>query len=522
MPYKIVNNCVHKENSDGSTGKSMGCHSSKSEAEAQMRALYASENKEKPMTDEVETKDLDKRNPENEANAEKEKPQDAEKMRYWTSAKDFQEYEAQEQARETAHEISETAQAVSIFAENIIYSDEEDKPGKISTMLDQAKTRFASLFGQSNKEKEEETPEVKEIEDNSSLMITKNANGDYVWMARYSNNTRDIDNPPEIIAAKSHKRFVEMVDKGVYPMPELWVWHTKEWKIGEASVVAFDEENGFAVAAGTVDPDKHEIAKAISNIDPSKLRVSHGMPLGSIVRDQNDQTTIIEHQTKEISVLPEWAAANPLTGFIMTAQKEKNMIDPNKSQEIEKLGVSPDQLAAVEAANVADKAVVEETGIETKSKADEETVPEVAETTETEAPEPTEPVAEVEPVAEPEVKEVVPELSVQDIADVIKAALTPVVEQNAALVERIEGMEGRLKELAAEDEEKIAKEVSMTPAESLFASVIGNRAAQVDGRTKEGKDGPRETPVEKSMNSAGIPVIANIDNWRDTMKDISQ
>ena len=476
--------------------------------------------KEKPMKDEIETKDLDPKTEIHDANAEKAKTGNDEKMRRWTSAKDFEEYKAEEEAHEVAEEIMETASAIPMFAENIFYSDEADKPGKISSMLDQAKARFVSLFsGGSNKEKED-MPEEKSIDDGSSLLITKNANGRYVWLARYSNNVRDIDNPPEIISAKSHARFVEMVDKGIYPMPELWIWHVKEWKIGTASVVDFDIETGFAIAAGLIDEDKHEIAKSISAIDPTKVRVSHGMPFGSIVRDQEDPTTIIEHQTKEISWLPAWAAANPLTGFTMTAQKEKdNMIDPKKSQEIEALGVPSDQLGQLEAANLADKAVVEETGIETKEKDEEETIPEVVELAE-ETPEPTEPVAEA--VEVPEVKASVPGLEIQDIADVITAAVEPLVKQNQELVDRVQGLEDQVKALSSSDEEKIAKEVKLTPRESLLASVIGNRSAQVDGRTKEGKDGPKETPVEKELNSVGISVLGNLDNWRDTMKELSQ
>ena len=45
MPYKIVKEenkyCVHKENADGSVGKTVKCHDSESQAKAHMRALYA-------------------------------------------------------------------------------------------------------------------------------------------------------------------------------------------------------------------------------------------------------------------------------------------------------------------------------------------------------------------------------------------------------------------------------------------------------------------------------------------------
>ncbi len=53
MPYKAFpegsQHCVYKIDSDGNkTGKSLGCHDKKSEADDQVAALYASENKNKP------------------------------------------------------------------------------------------------------------------------------------------------------------------------------------------------------------------------------------------------------------------------------------------------------------------------------------------------------------------------------------------------------------------------------------------------------------------------------------------
>jgi hypothetical protein len=56
MPYKIYKSgsqwCVHKKNPDGSKGKKKGCHGSRSEATAHLRALYHAENKENIMSTE--------------------------------------------------------------------------------------------------------------------------------------------------------------------------------------------------------------------------------------------------------------------------------------------------------------------------------------------------------------------------------------------------------------------------------------------------------------------------------------
>lgn len=40
MPWKIVGNCVHTKNEDGSTGAVVKCHATREKAEAHMRALY--------------------------------------------------------------------------------------------------------------------------------------------------------------------------------------------------------------------------------------------------------------------------------------------------------------------------------------------------------------------------------------------------------------------------------------------------------------------------------------------------
>jgi hypothetical protein len=68
--------------------------------------------------------------------------------------------------------------------------------------------------------------------DETGMMIWKEADGQWHWLARYSNNFLDVDNPPQIISAKSHKDFVKSVDDGEWPLPELWVWHVPEWRVG--------------------------------------------------------------------------------------------------------------------------------------------------------------------------------------------------------------------------------------------------------------------------------------------------
>ena len=77
--------------------------------------------------------------------------------------------------------------------------------------------------------------------DKNSFNIYKQKDGSYRWVAIYSNNFRDRDNPPEIITEKSHLNFVKAVNDGVLPFPELWLWHVDGSKWGIADFVGYDE-----------------------------------------------------------------------------------------------------------------------------------------------------------------------------------------------------------------------------------------------------------------------------------------
>ena len=69
--------------------------------------------------------------------------------------------------------------------------------------------------------------------------------GDY-WFARYSNAFEDREG--EFFPVKAIDAFIDRVDVGVVPMPELWVWHTPI-VIGKAKAIA--RIGLFVVAAGT-------------------------------------------------------------------------------------------------------------------------------------------------------------------------------------------------------------------------------------------------------------------------------
>jgi hypothetical protein len=337
-----------------------------------------------------------------------------------------------------------------------------------SSAMASVKRRIRSEYSKLDVAREDMPDSVKEL----GFFLWKEADDSYRWLARYSNNYRDEDSPPEIIAAKSHERFVEMVDKEEVELPELWLWHVPQWRWGQAQVVAYDDA-GFAIAAGTVDDTKEarDMAETIMALPQDSFLVSHGMPVDKIVRDEDDPSIIIQHVTKEISPLPAWAAANKLTGFTIIHKEASMAIPDEKRDRLQETGVSAALLDALEAANTGTKEEAEEIGIESKEAGEEET-PQPEET----------PQAEPVPVSRDELAQV----------------FNKIGETFQALTEQVGELATEVK--ALKETRAVEEELSL---EDLFTRAAGHSDARVDGRTKEGKSRPKETPPEGSE----IPVI---------------
>jgi len=306
----------------------------------------------------------------------------------------------------------------------------------------------------------------------------------YYWIANYSNNFRDDDNPSEIISSQSHKNFVKQVSAGVFDLPELQIWHEKSMTIGKAIDVMYDEhEDGslFALAYGYFFKGMEPVAEALSKVED--LKMSHGMPGISIKRDQNDPSIIIEHQTKEISVLPGYAAANRWTQF-NSITEEKSMTIPVEKREAvkEQLGIDENVLQMIEANNsaVAAKNLTEQ--IEMKQK--DEPAPEQQE----------------QPVDEKEEQEVDPLSLPATRKEVIEAVQVIASELTKSINERFANLELKQKS----DEEIIAEKATSAPAFSIAAVLQAQRASQSE--TTKMKQGERSNgPVEAKDKSTTVP-----------------
>jgi len=305
--------------------------------------------------------------------------------------------------------------------------------------------------------------------------------GQWSWLAVYSNNIRDQDNPPEIIASKSHQRFVEMVDKGVAPLPELWLWHVPEWKFGKATAVAWDDK-GFAVACGVIDdtPMAKELAAWLDTRED--ILVSHGMPSKSIRRDENDNSIIVEHETREISPLFDFAAANKFTGFTILKEVNDMAIPNQKRNEFIENGLSASILDQLEQQAVTASKEADMNGLERKEAAAPAPVVEPAQ------PAPAQPVEPAKPETEAPTERPVTR---EEVATAIGAVVKPLVEEMKELAALV-------KELAKTDQDKIAEKAAMTPAASLEALVVESifgKATAVDGRSSLAKSKPVENKV---------------------------
>jgi hypothetical protein len=560
MPWQVYEQegkwCVHKKNPDDSMGDLVpgGCHASKADASAHARALYASEAKE--MTD--ATLDLLKGIA---GDSEGDKPERASAvLDEWKARvalipeeeEDIYAYSIStgiyengtatyvypgEPVDEKAARREDVSPAERRRAEeeygDVSYADEANKKYPLDTLKHaQAAARYFGMPKNYSKYSPEERKKIqakidaalkkfhdskkdllgklKEIgeaisswfkdEDETGISVWKQGN-QYWWMARYSNKFRDNDNPREIISSDSHKRFVELVKEGKAPMPELWPWHKKEWKVGKAHGVAYDEL-GFAVALGTFDAGKENVAEALMNTKES-IKVSHGMPISTIKRDEVDPTIIVEHETREISFLPAWAAANKLTGFAVLnlESKEESMAIPDETKKewISKLGINPETLESLEAANAEDAGKAISEGLESK---------------ETEEAQP----ATQEPAPELEVKsEETVTLTVADLQKAVQEAVTGIV---APVLERMNALEAGLVQVKESGEAR-DQALKGTPTASLSAllgqfatSAIGAPENRVDGRTSFAQSKPKET----AANVPGRTLVPFINELLDGNK----
>lgn len=166
------------------------------------------------------------------------------------------------------------------------------------------------------------------------------------WFAAWTNNFEDRDG--EWFSEKAIEEYVQRVDVGVVPMPELWLWHVPGTRHGIADMVGGYKH--FAIASGTFDDtDVGRAAKAHYAKHGHEYAMSHGFTYDA---EQKKNGVYHQFNTFELSVLPEKAAANLFTSF----------------QGVKEMELSEEKLAFVK--RVGGDALLEK--VETESKSVEE------------------------------------------------------------------------------------------------------------------------------------------------------
>jgi hypothetical protein len=339
------------------------------------------------------------------------------------------------------------------------------------------------------------------------LTLWKDKTGRYRFICSYSNKWRDQDLPvPEIISSTAHKDFIERVDKGMVPYPELWHWHMKSTAWGQTDWLCLTDE-GFALASGYILPGHEKEAEIMLGM--KGIRTSHGMPYNSIERDAKDSSIITRYDSVEISDLPAHVAANMLTDFQVL--EVETMIPQQKKEYLKTAGLSDEAISRIET-TLEGKALAADTlGLDSKE-ASAETAP-IQEEVKVEEVKAVEPVV-VEQVVEPVVVQEVKETPVYATNDDVKALveiITVAATSIKALTDRMTALEANAERRIKEQEKKESESPTPTSVPMAFLkdlmkfSPIGALTAEVKGNDALTR-GPKEAK-DTTKGRTGIPFL---------------
>lgn len=190
-----------------------------------------------------------------------------------------------------------------------------------------------------------------------AFKVFKTADGKMAWVARYTG--KFIDREDEILADQAHEDYVQRVQSGAVPMPELWMWHAEGTKHGNAVYVW--KAGGFVCATGMIDdtePGRRAFAYYEKNAGKIKLSHMFHFPPEAKINGVYTKYTF----TREITTLPDGAEAFPYTSF----EEMKTMTIPQQGQEMirEALGQEVlDAALATDGKAVTDTKTLEASGV---------------------------------------------------------------------------------------------------------------------------------------------------------------
>jgi len=171
--------------------------------------------------------------------------------------------------------------------------------------------------------------------------------GDF-WVAWWTNNFEDLEQ--DIFSNVAHERYLGRVEKNLVPLPELWFWHIKGSRHGQALWLGKDDlGDGRSIMMAVGKFDDSAIGQTFKKYySKSKMAVSHGAVVSKgMMRTEGDLTIYDDYNTFEISPLPIGKEANPYTHF-----QEIPMLTDEKWAELQK-AVGKDNADLIKTANEA-------------------------------------------------------------------------------------------------------------------------------------------------------------------------
>lgn len=193
-----------------------------------------------------------------------------------------------------------------------------------------------------------------------AFAVFKTATGKMAWVARHTGKW--IDREGEILAERAHEAYVDRVQKGIVPPPELWMWHAEGTKHGQAITVW--KSGGFVLAAGYFDETQAgKSAFQYYQKHSGKIKLSHMFHYPSVAKING---VYHEYNTIEITTLPDGAEAFPYTSF----EEIQTMTLPDHAKTMIREALGPEALAAAEALDskaLADTAKMDALGIASKN-----------------------------------------------------------------------------------------------------------------------------------------------------------
>lgn len=148
-------------------------------------------------------------------------------------------------------------------------------------------------------------------------------NGKY-WVAVWANNAKDLDH--EWFSDAANQRYVDAIDRGEWPLPELWYWHVPA--VG-GKALWVDKIDHVMLAVGQFHDTP--VGRAQQAYYASGKAADHGVSHGYIFpRSAYVNHTYHDYRTFEISPLPAAVAANPYNAFevkdtLMNAEKQRKL-----------------------------------------------------------------------------------------------------------------------------------------------------------------------------------------------------